>query len=488
MTGEIETTPAVLRRLAASQPGRQAVVEDGTAITYSRFARDLDRVQSAIGAWGMQPGDIVAVEWLGLYRHWLLLLALAERGVVTASYLPAEQGKNREILSSADAVVAMPEQAPENARDLKPVDEDWWRQTLSLKRPKPFREVEWAPSMPVRLAQSSGTTGIRKRMLRTLACDDFRIGLHRDMLGLDGSSRFLVSMSFAMQGIYLGAQAALRQGATIIYQSGPDSWQAFRDRRPSHATLLPIKLEAMLDRMREPVRKTRFLRILLQGGTVSPALRARAAEMLGAELIETYATNEAGNIGIIDQDGEGKLLPGVEMRLADSAGKLVAEGAGLVQVRSPAIVAGFHEDVETSARLFRDGWFQPGDIAEIPEPGCFRLIGRADDLQNYRGVKFLPETFERALRERLEVADLCVSVQPKHDPGFWVLFAPKPGGDEGRKVAQIAVAILPKPLGRIGILPVRSLPRTETGKLCRLEIAAKLEAKLAAERRQKENG
>lgn len=488
MTGDFESTPAVLRRLAKAQPGRQAVIEDGTAYTYSRFALDLDRVHAAIGGWDLGPGAIAAVEWRGLYRHWLLLLALSERGVTTASYLPIEQGKNREILADADAVIAAPDGAPDGIRRLVPVDGNWWKETLSKKRPARFDAVVSDPSMRVRLVQSSGTTGMRKRMLRTHANELFRMDLHRDCLGLDPSSRFLVCMSFAMQGIYLGAQAALRQGASIVYRSGPEPWRAFRERRPSHATMLPIKLEAMLDQMPEPAPRNGFLKILMQGGTVTPALRKKAQEMIGADLIETYATNEAGMIGILDEDGSGTLLPGIEMMLVDGDGKPVAQGAGLVRVRTPGLVASFHRDEKTSERLFRDGWFQPGDLAEIPAPGRFRLIGRADDLQNYRGVKFLPEHFEHALRERLEVADLCVTVQHGCDPGFWVLFAPKAGGADGRQVAEVTCQVLPKPLGRIGILPVRSLPRTETGKLCRQEIAGTLGRKLAAEDARKDDG
>ncbi len=488
MNAVFETTPAILRRLAKAQPGRQAVIEDGTAYTYSRFALDLDRVHAAIGGWNLGPGAIAAVEWRGLYRHWLLLLALSERGVATASYLPAEQARNREILADADAVIADPSGAPDGIGRLVPVDDGWWTETLSLKRPARFDAGVADPSLPVRLVQSSGTTGVRKRMVRTHANEEFRIGLHRDCLGLDPSSRFLVTMSFAMQGIYMGALAALRQGALIVYRSGPESWRAFRERRPSHATILPIKLEALLDQMPEPAPKNGFLKILMQGGRVSPALREKAREMIGADLIETYATNEASLIGILDEDGTGSLLPGVEMMLVDDAGEPVEQGAGLVRIRTPGLVAGFHHDEKTSARLFRDGWFQPGDLAEMPAPGRFRLIGRSDDLQNYRGVKFLPEHFEHALRERLEVADLCVTVQPGSDPGFWVLFAPKAGGAEGRQVAEVAYAVLPKPLGRIGILPVRSLPRTETGKLRRREIAETFGRKLAAEQAASENG
>ena len=488
MNGDFETTPAVLRRLASAQPGRQAVIEDGTAYTYSRFARDLDRVHAAIDGWDLGPGAIAAIEWRGLYRHWLLLLALSERGVATASYLPAEQRKNREILADADAVIADPSGAPGGIGRLVPVDDGWWKETLSIKRPARFEAVVVDPSMPVRLVQSSGTTGVRKRMLRTHANDEFRIGLHRDCLGLDSSSRFLVCMSFAMQGIYLGAQAALRQGALIVYRSGPEPWRAFRERRPSHATMLPIKLEALLDQMPEPAPKNGFLKILIQGGTVSPALRKKAREMIGADLIETYATNEAGMIGVLAEDGAGSLLPGIEMMLVDDAGNPVEKGSGLVRVRTPGLVASFHNDEKTSARLFRGGWFQPGDLAEMPAPGRFRLIGRSDDLQNYRGVKFLPDYFERALRERLEVADLCVTVQAGSDPGFWVLFAPKAGGADGRKVAEVAYEVLPKALGRIGILPVRSLPRTETGKLRREEIASTFGRKLAAEQAGKKSG
>ena len=37
------------------------------------------------------------------------------------------------------------------------------------------------------------------------------------------------------------------------------------------------------------------------------------------------------------------------------------------------------------ARMFRDGWFYPGDIGLMLGPRSLKLLGRADDLINIGG-------------------------------------------------------------------------------------------------------
>jgi fatty-acyl-CoA synthase/long-chain acyl-CoA synthetase len=475
MNAPLETNAAALRRVASERADHPAIIADGTAISYAALVQDLDRVSARARDWDIAPGTTVAVEWTTLPDHWLLLLALEERGAATASFLSTEIAKNTELVEVADVVIGRRGPAAGIARRFIETGAAWWSVTRASRPAEPPEPVVPTSDQPARLVQSSGTTGQRKRMLRALGSELFRIRMHAACLGLDAGSRYLVTMSFAMQGIYLGACAALRAGATIVWRpETAGTIRAFAGDDITHATMLPIKLEAVLAGMPSGRPSSSAPRILLQGGAASPDFRQRVSEGLGAELVETYATNEVGMIGIMEADGTGHLLPGVDMRIVGDDGTAVNDGPGLVQVRSPGMVGGFHEDEERTGALFREGWFQPGDIAEMIGDGRFRLLGRADDLLNYRGVKFTPQRFEEALASACAVTEFCVTVIPGHDPGFWVVFVPSEAEEDPAEIGRLAARLLPNPIGRAGVLAVRDLPRTETGKLRRREISERL--------------
>jgi non-ribosomal peptide synthetase component E (peptide arylation enzyme) len=105
MNAPLETNAAALRRVASERADHPAIIADGTAISYAALVQDLDRVSARARDWDIAPGTTVAVEWTTLPDHWLLLLALEERGAATASFLSTEIAKNTELVEVADVVI-----------------------------------------------------------------------------------------------------------------------------------------------------------------------------------------------------------------------------------------------------------------------------------------------------------------------------------------------------------------------------------------------
>ncbi len=109
-------------------------------------------------------------------------------------------------------------------------------------------------------------------------------------------------------------------------------------------------------------------------------------------LIEGYGLTEAGVISFNPVDRPkpgsiGKLLPGVEARLAED---------GDLQVRTPCIFMGYFKDPEaTRSVLSEDGWFSTGDLAEVDEDGYWYITGRKKELiVSSNGKKIYPARIE----------------------------------------------------------------------------------------------
>jgi long-chain acyl-CoA synthetase len=117
---------------------------------------------------------------------------------------------------------------------------------------------------------------------------------------------------------------------------------------------------------------------------------------IGMPLIEGYGLTEAGVICFnpIERPKPGsigKLLPGVEGRLAED---------GELQVRTPCIFKGYFKDPEaTRSVLSEDGWFSTGDLAEVDEDGYWYITGRKKELiVSSNGKKIYPSRIENLFK------------------------------------------------------------------------------------------
>jgi long-chain acyl-CoA synthetase len=123
------------------------------------------------------------------------------------------------------------------------------------------------------------------------------------------------------------------------------------------------------------------------------------AEFYGAinlPLIEGYGLTEAGVICFNPLDRPkpgsiGKLLPGIEVRLADD---------GELQVRTPCIFKGYYRDeAATRSVLSEDGWFSTGDIAEVDSDGYWYITGRKKEvIVSSNGKKIYPARIENLFK------------------------------------------------------------------------------------------
>ncbi len=81
--------------------------------------------------------------------------------------------------------------------------------------------------------------------------------------------------------------------------------------------------------------------------------------------------------------------------------------SGYVWLNTPALMQGYFQRDDLTARAVRDGWFLTGDIGCIDERGRLVLRGRERDEINKGGMKIYPADVD-AVAERFEaVADVC---------------------------------------------------------------------------------
>jgi acyl-CoA synthetase (AMP-forming)/AMP-acid ligase II len=155
--------------------------------------------------------------------------------------------------------------------------------------------------------------------------------------------------------------------------------------------------------------------IVVGAGPSPGPLVAEARRRFGAAYSIRYSSTESGGVGTataFDADDDealhsiGRARPGVEVRVDPDTSTL--------ELRSPAMMAGYWNDPERTAAAFTDdGWLRTGDLAEIDASGLVRLRGRATDMYIRGGYNVHPAEVEAVLLDHPAVAQ--VAVVPRAD-------------------------------------------------------------------------
>ena len=163
---------------------------------------------------------------------------------------------------------------------------------------------------------------------------------------------------------------------------------------PWMSRLLKVADRAVFAKIRE--RLGGRIRIAASGAAPLGKDLAEFFAAIGMPLVEGYGLTEAGVICFNPLERPkagsiGKLLPGVEARLAAD---------GELQVRTPCIFEGYYRDeAATRSVLSEDGWFSTGDIAEVDADGYWYITGRKKELiVSSNGKKIYPARIENLFK------------------------------------------------------------------------------------------
>ncbi|SOH94949.1 malonyl-CoA/methylmalonyl-CoA synthetase [Monaibacterium marinum] len=172
-------------------------------------------------------------------------------------------------------------------------------------------------------------------------------------------------------------------------------------------------------------------RFAISGSSALPiALAERFLDVTGVPLLERYGSTEAAIVVAVPPDATDRLgwvgwpLPDVSVRVRAEDGTAAAQGIGELETTGPHVFAGYwHNQAATQDALTADGWFRTGDIAQIDDTGCVRILGRSKDLVITGGLNVYPAEVENALTALPEIAAAAVFGVPHPDFGEAVVAA-----------------------------------------------------------------
>jgi fatty-acyl-CoA synthase len=217
----------------------------------------------------------------------------------------------------------------------------------------------------------------------------------------------------AMSGI-LGATAVLMD------EFKPEPFLEHVERYGVTTTaVVPTMLHRILSLPRAVLDKydTRSLRVIFSGGAPLPGpLAIQTMDHFGDVLFNFYGATETGLVTLAKPADLraapgtiGRPVPGNDIRLLGDDGREVATGeVGELYARNKMLVAGYHNDPDSTRSSMKEGFFSVGDLARRDRDGRYFIEGRKRDMIISGGVNVYPAEVEAALEAHPEVAEVAV--------------------------------------------------------------------------------
>ena len=440
----VATAFEALRAAARSWPGKAAVVEGETLLTFGELEQAVLRAARAFVAAGFAHGERFAI-WAPNSINWqvaalagqavgcvLVPLNTRFRGPEAEDILRRSNARGvfhvREFLGTryGELVDAMDLPTLDHRIDLDGLPS--WR-TSTKRDPIDERISAVRGDDLADVLYTSGTTGAPKGVMCTHSQNVrvFRTWASGVTLGCE-DNYLVINPYFHSFGYKAGWLAALLQGATAfpVPTFDVEATLALIDRFSiSFLPGAPTIFSSLLSHPNREAFDTMSLRCAVTGAASVPVQLVKDMKhTLGfSEVYTAYGLTESTGVVSLCRSGDdfetiantsGRAMPGVEIRIAGEKGQALAAGeSGEVWVRGFNVMKGYLDDPDaTAAAITADGWLKTGDIGVMDARGYLKITDRLKDMYISGGFNCYPAEVEQRLLAHPAIADVAVRGAP----------------------------------------------------------------------------
>ncbi|XP_042512686.1 probable CoA ligase CCL9 [Macadamia integrifolia] len=519
---EILTLTGLLKKSADEFPSRRALSSSGKFdLTHTRLQALIEQAASRLVAFGIKPGDVVALTFPNTVEFVIMFLAVirarATAAPLNAAYTQDEfdfylsDSESKILLTSEEGnpsaqAAASSLNIPHVTASLSQAESGINLSSSSPTDSKADSELKSVslivnePSDVALFLHTSGTTSRPKGVPLTQLNLASSVQNIKSVYRLtESDSTVIVLPLFHVHGLLAGLLSSLVAGAAVALPaagrfSASTFWSDMINYNATWYTAVPTIHQIILDRhlsKPEPAYpKLRFIRSC--SASLAPAILSRLEEAFGAPVLEAYAMTEASHLmssNPLPEDGPhkpgsvGKPV-GQEMAILDENGvPQPAQVSGEVCIRGPNVTMGYKNNPEANKAAFSFGWFHTGDIGFMDSAGYLQLVGRIKELINRGGEKISPLEVDAVILAHPDIAQAVAFGVPDDKYGEEINCAIIPG--EGSKIDEeevlkhckknLASFKVPKK-----VFITDTVPKTATGKIQRRIVAEHFLAQISA--------
>lgn len=530
--GQLNWVNTVLAH-AENAPGRAAIIdeaEDGShrTLTFAELSEAVRRFAHGLRQQGIIRGDRVGLLCDNGIEATVAALALPYIGAIM---VPLFSGFGHEAIvsrlapSEAKALVAttgffrrgkyvdMQPVVAEARAQLPSIKTVIWKQAEGVQIPEgdlTFAELAAAedngaaaevmnPMDPFMVIYTSGTTGKPKGPVHTHGGFPLRIAHDSAVhFNVGPGDVFCWPADMGWVAGTLVLSTALLRGATLVLYSGaPDfpDWSRMsklvEDHRITHYGSAPTLIRGLAANQNLSLKHDlSSVKLLITAGEVIDAehftwFQNHFAQPGSPVINYTGGTEVSGallssvQVKPIAPGGFNTSSPGIDVTVADVAGRELTDEVGELVIRAPFIgmTASFWQDdnryIDSYWSTIPGAWVH-GDLAIRDKSGAFLMMGRSDDTIKVAGKRLGPAEVEEVVLELDAVSEAAaVGVNDAVKGQKLIVFLiPTPGHAETTEALAAAAAAavatrLGKPFKPSMVHVVQQLPKTRSGKIMR---------------------
>ena len=297
---------------------------------------------------------------------------------------------------------------------------------------------------------------------------------------------------FHCHGLIDTVLAPLAAGAGVVCAPGCDVKSFFgwlREFRVKWYSAVPTMHQAIVAHARhnpDQIENCQLRLVRSASAPLPPRVFVEMERTLKTTVIEFYGMTETAGAPIASN-----LLPpgrrkagscgkpvGLDVAIMGDGGSLLPHGkTGQVVIRGPSVTLGYDGDRATTLAAFDGDWFKTGDLGFFDSDGYLFLVGRSREMINRGGEKITPREIDEVLLEHPAVAEAVTFAVPHPTLGEDVAAALvlRPHANATTKdIRQFAMERLAEFKVPRQVLFLKELPKSATGKVRRIGLAAKL--------------
>jgi long-chain acyl-CoA synthetase len=362
----------------------------------------------------------------------------------------------------------------------------------ALLDPGPQTAVPMQPDEPAMFLYTSGSTGRPKGVVLS-HWSHLWVVVTRARTAGGPQQRPLVAAPLYHMNALSTCQVSLGQGDCIILLPGftvASYAEAAARHRATILTSVPTMITMLL---REPERVAAIDRDAVQIVRMGSAPLSQTlidqtrATFPNAAISNGYGTTEAGPV-VFGPHPQGKPHPDVSLGYAHPLVELrlvadgkIADEQGVLEMKCPALMTGYHNLPEVTAKAMTpDGFYRTGDVFRRDADGFYYFVGRADDMFVSGGENIYPGEVEKMLEQHPAIHQAVVVPLPDELKGMkpvaFVVTRPDSEVDEAA-VKKYALENAPAYAHPRRVWFMREMPLAGTNKIDRKALA-----KIAEER------
>ena len=489
-----------IRLHARIRPAKTAVVDDHRRFSYAELDHESDRIAAALAARGIRPGDRVAL-LAGASAEWVLAyFGIVKLGAV-ATALNYRETPERLTAMMRSVDVALLFASAETRAAL--VGQSGLPDTVELSA-EALSELAagHAPGAPVAVRGTDGnvilftggTTGVSKGVLlthdnlfwnATNEIIDTRMTEWDTTLLGTALHHSAALNTWLLPHLYLGGTAA------ILREFSAGHWIEMMQReRATNGFTPPTMARQIVKHPGAANADWRSFSRWYSGAGILPRHEREEMEALkpGLGIYYEYGLTEAGPIVTVLQpedydrapDSIGRAVRHCEIRMLREDRTEVPRGTvGEIAVRGPAVMGGYFNRPEETAKVFHDGWLLTGDLGVMDDGGFITFHDRSKDMIKTGGLNVYSQEVEHVLARHPAVREVAVIGTPDAHWGEMVT-AVITLHDDRSATADELIAFARQDLGgyqtpkRIVFMSYDELPKNYLGKILKRELRTKV--------------